>query len=74
MQIDLDIDHLTEDFYWDMECVTDEKFLEKWKDELKELREIFFGSSEGEESDEDDIIIIYSCSSLSDEDESDEDE
>ncbi len=41
---------LTEDFY--LECVTDEEFLKKWKDELKELREIFEGSEE-EESDED---------------------
>ena len=37
---------LTEDFYLGMECVTDEKFLEKWKDELKELKEFFEGSDE----------------------------
>ena len=41
----------------DLECVTDEEFLKKWKDELKELREIFEGSeeeeSEEEESEED---------------------
>ena len=48
---------LTEDFYLDLECVIDEEFLKKWKDELKELREIFEGSkeeeSEEEESEED---------------------
>ena len=43
---------LTEDFYLDLECVTDEEFLKKWKDELKELREKFEGSEEEEESEE----------------------
>ena len=45
---------LTEDFYLDLGCVTDEEFLKKWKDELKELREIFEGSDSEEETSEED--------------------
>ena len=48
----MEMEVLTEDFYLDLECVTDEEFLKKWKDELKELREIFEGSEEEESEEE----------------------
>lgn len=47
----MEMEVLTEDFYSDLECVTDEEFLKKWKDELKELRQIFEGSGEEDEED-----------------------
>lgn len=49
----MDMQVLTEDLYNDLECVTDEVFLKKWKNELKELTEFFKGKDSDSEKEED---------------------
>lgn len=47
----MDMQVLTEDLYNDLECVTDEVFLKKWENELKELTEFFMGKDSEKDSD-----------------------
>lgn len=49
----MDMQVLTEDLYNDLECVTDEVFLKKWKNELKELTGFFEGKDSDLEKEED---------------------
>lgn len=49
----MDMQVLTEDLYNDLECVTDEVFLKKWKNELKELTGFFEEKDSDLEKEED---------------------